>query len=349
MRIAQVMLDTSYGELQRNFLNHCTEFAKCGYPLLAVCRTKSYALSQLISHPSLDIVAIENRLGYFDSAAINQIAKSLNQFAPDIVGTYGSRAVFFCGKIRRKNKWSMFASVSNPVYVEYVKPVDTHSPSSAQMVQISYRKNRRRHRFTEVIPHFSPVEPVPEVTRKQKFRKLFSAGRLVSKNGFDVLLKAVAGLRNNGFDVELQIAGDGPLEAVLRELTGQLGIADVVAFLGRRDDVPSLMGQSDVFVLPSVVEPFGIVLLEAVAKGIPIVATRTTGPLSIFDANSAQLVEINDVESLSDGIANVVRDPATACDRAERALEFYRREYSAEVVVPKILALYERLIETRHG
>ena len=74
--------------------------------------------------------------------------------------------------------------------------------------------------------------------------------------------------------IRFQIAGDGPEFDELKKLQSELRLEDKVQFLGFRNDVPLLMKQSDLFVMPSLSEPFGIVLLEAMATGTPIVTTR---------------------------------------------------------------------------
>ena len=142
------------------------------------------------------------------------------------------------------------------------------------MATSNYHKNLADPVFSEVIPCFSRVEPVSEVVDRSRIIKIFAAGRFVRKKGFDFLLKAIPEVLASDCRIQFQIAGDGPEFDELKRLQTELDLEDKVQFLGFRNDVPQLMKQSDLFVLPSLSEPFGIILLEAMATGTPIVTTR---------------------------------------------------------------------------
>ena len=90
--------------------------------------------------------------------------------------------------------------------------------------------------------------------------------------------------------IRFQIAGDGPEFDELKKLHSELKLEDKVQFLGFRNDVPLLMKESDLFVLPSLSEPFGIILLEAMATGTPIVTTRNHEALHLLNGDTAILL-----------------------------------------------------------
>jgi glycosyltransferase involved in cell wall biosynthesis len=109
---------------------------------------------------------------------------------------------------------------------------------------------------------------------------VLGVGRMVRQKGFDVLIEAFASLvADPGFDWDLVLAGDGPERVSLQALAAQLAIADRVRFVGQvdRTRAVSLFRTATVFALPSRHEPFGIVNLEAMAAGVPVVATRVGG------------------------------------------------------------------------
>ncbi len=135
--------------------------------------------------------------------------------------------------------------------------------------------------------------------------------------GVDVLLHAVDLLRRRGSSARLLIAG-GALyrntrvqEQTLHTLASSLGLDRTVTFLGRvpHQEVSRLMAESSVLVLPSRAESFGAVLVEALACGTPVVATRCGGPEDIVTDKVGRLVPVGDVQALADALADVLRNP----------------------------------------
>lgn len=148
-------------------------------------------------------------------------------------------------------------------------------------------------------------------TPKQKtdtFRFLSAASVNYGK-GFDILVKAYAkfledakDLSSIGYkDTHLTIMGDGPELANIKELANSLGISDKITFTGSyiRSDFAKELAKSDCFVLPSRSETFGIVYIEALATGTPVIATRCGGPEDFVNDENGMLVDVDDVEGLS--------------------------------------------------
>lgn len=132
-------------------------------------------------------------------------------------------------------------------------------------------------------------------------RFILGIGRLVANKGFDVLLRAFERLAKAQNDVDLVLAGDGEARKSLEDLSKELELTQRVHFVGRqnREGVAKLFNSSLFFVLPSPVEPFGIVCLEAMRAGKPVVATNTGGPPEfIGDDVEGILVSPRDEEEL---------------------------------------------------
>jgi glycosyltransferase involved in cell wall biosynthesis len=109
-------------------------------------------------------------------------------------------------------------------------------------------------------------------------------GRLHEVKGFDVLLKAAAQLRDAGQRFTLKIAGDGPELPALQRLCRQLNLEACVEFCGWAADPLDFIGSVDLFVVPSRHESFGLVVIEAMAAGVPVVASDTEGPREVLKA-----------------------------------------------------------------
>jgi glycosyltransferase involved in cell wall biosynthesis len=176
-----------------------------------------------------------------------------------------------------------------------------------------------------------------------------TVGRLEPVKGHRYLLDAFAGLAPRFPDLHLALVGDGEL---LPELTGRArrsGFGDRVRFLGWRDDVPWLLGGFDLFVFPSLNEGMGRALVEAMAAGVPVVASRAGGiPEVLGGGEAGLLVEPASGHALAGGIEALLRD-ATVRDRLGRAGRERARCFTVDAMLGKIEALYRELIPATGG
>jgi glycosyltransferase involved in cell wall biosynthesis len=177
--------------------------------------------------------------------------------------------------------------------------------------------------------------------------RLLTVGRLVAVKGHGVLLEAVARLAGEGVDVAATLVGDGPRRAELEALARDLGVADRVRFTGRvgQDDIRRFYAEADVFCLPSFAEGLPVVLLEAIAAGVPVVASRITGiPELVEHGTSGVLVPPGRPDRLADALRDLSSDP----DRRRALAVAARRRVSEEF---DVAACAERLREVmaRYG
>jgi len=182
------------------------------------------------------------------------------------------------------------------------------------------------------------IQPSPAIAAESN-GGIFAAGRLVPKKGFDVLLRAHATDRTKS---RLTLIGDGPERERLEELARALGLNGEVRFAGGQDHARVLeeMAAADVVAIPSLQEPFGLIALEAMSLGKPIVASRVGGLPEVLDGADALLVRPGDADELSvaiDSIRNRLRSDATFGTRnRELALRF-----SARRMVDRYLQAYQ--------
>jgi len=176
-------------------------------------------------------------------------------------------------------------------------------------------------------------------------------GRIHWWKGQDVLLQALARLRPTHPEIHLLVVGGtvpGEEERLqkLRQETRALGLDDVVRWTGFRRDVPDLLAAMDVFVLPSVMpEPFGISLIEAMAAGKPVVATRQGGPVEIVvEGKTGLLVPPRNAEALADGIATLLADPGRRQRMGLAARARAQQLYSVERYVAHMEKVYNSLL-----
>lgn len=172
-----------------------------------------------------------------------------------------------------------------------------------------------------------------------------AVGRLVPFKGFNILLKSLRRIIDNYPNAYLIILGDGPLRDTLEEQAKELGIAQYIKFLGFVDEPGRYMSALDVFVLPSINEPFGIVLLEAMAMGIPVVSTRSGGVLDIIeDGVTGLLAEPGDDKSLAESIERLLGDEDLRGQLAKNCQLAVQHRFTIKSMADKTFKVYEDLL-----
>jgi glycosyltransferase involved in cell wall biosynthesis len=176
---------------------------------------------------------------------------------------------------------------------------------------------------------------------------VISVGRLVSVKGFDVLFEAWATVLRQHPRARLVIAGDGPLRASLLDQAAALGIADQVTLLGPREDVPELLRAADVYVSSSRSEGMSNSILEALAAGLPVVATRAGAEDDIIDDGvTGVLIPSGNPAAIAEALTALLNDPLRRRELAEEARARVLRDFQVSAVVDRYLQLYQELSST---
>jgi glycosyltransferase involved in cell wall biosynthesis len=164
-------------------------------------------------------------------------------------------------------------------------------------------------------------------------------GRLAPPKRPDLAVEALA--RVDG--AVLQLAGEGPLAAPTEELAGRLGVADRVELLGARDDVPALLASASVALVLSDYEGWPYTVMEAMAAGVPVIASRVGGvPELVEDGVTGFVVEPGRAEPVAGALAALVADPERARALGEAGRRRARESLSRETMVARLVELYER-------
>lgn len=155
---------------------------------------------------------------------------------------------------------------------------------------------------------FYPADATSGQRNGHEPKRLLTVALLAEKKGISYLLEAVARLRRDRQDFRLDIVGDGEIRGRLEAQAAELGVADLVQFHGvkPKEEVARFMRQCDIFVLPSLVEPFGVVVIEALACGKPVVVTDSGGPGEIVNDSTGLVVPPGDAQALATALNDML-------------------------------------------
>lgn len=187
-----------------------------------------------------------------------------------------------------------------------------------------------------------PSRSRPPVVAEDGHFRWIAVGRLETQKDYPTLLRAMARLR----DASLTIAGDGSLRQPLEAMARHLGVEDRVVFLGTRTDIPEQFANHDGYVLSSSWEGFGLALAEAMASGLPVVATRSGGPSEIVGEDGAcgLVVAPGDEAALAEAMEAVARQgPGARFEMGNRGRDRIARLFSRDGMLDRWEAIYARL------
>jgi glycosyltransferase involved in cell wall biosynthesis len=176
--------------------------------------------------------------------------------------------------------------------------------------------------------------------------RLIFAGRLIDWKALEIVLEAIA-RASEQVAVSFEIIGDGPMRQVWEQRTKQMGLESMVRFVGflSQRDCAERFQQADVLVLPSVFECGGAVVLEAMAVGLPVIATAWGGPLDYLDDSCGILVEPSSREAMingfSGGIIRLANSASLRDDMGRAGYDRARRHFDWERKIDQILDLYK--------
>lgn len=207
-----------------------------------------------------------------------------------------------------------------------------------------------------VIPTGTEIEPFLNADGKslrqekgwQDDTVLISVGRLAPEKNWDTLLRAFAKVSAQHLDLRLVLIGDGPARDSLQALASELGIAERVTFTGGLpfDEIPRYLKAADLFGFASVTETQGLVTIEAMAAGLPIVAVDGSGTRDIVEQGKEGYLVDNDPDALAKGIDNMLSDPHRMKRFSNHALK-KAKTFDVQALGKQLVDVYEQAIEDK--
>lgn len=175
-------------------------------------------------------------------------------------------------------------------------------------------------------------------------------GRLAPEKGLSIFLKAAHTVLLEHPRTEFVLFGEGPERKNIESLSRTLKIRDKITLAGVRRDMPAVYGSFDIFALPSLSEEMPLVLLEAMAAGKPVIASRVGAiPSVISPGENGLLIEPGDVRSLEDAMLRYLREPAFASEMGSNAMKHARKHFCAETMASRYVETYHKVLCKQHS
>ena len=193
------------------------------------------------------------------------------------------------------------------------------------------------------VEKFASAVPAQDISRPEGHLVFGTVARLTAQKSLNTLIEAFA-LFNKKQKSILHIVGTGELENELKELCAKLGVVDKIVWHGKRNDIPSVIKRFDVFILPSIYEGFGLVLLEAMAAEVPIIASNVSAIPEVLDfGNSGLLFEKKNVLALLDCM-NAMTSMEARKIIIEAGKNRVRTQFSIKKMQSETRAIYDQVI-----
>ena len=313
-RILNIMLAGGRGGVETMALRYHEALRAQGYDVVSIGHPKGVLAEGL---DALQFRALDTLCNHDPFAAL-RIAQIVRAFRPDTILMHGNRATGLCLMPFVAGDARTVQVLHNRCYKPHLKRVGAAmcvSRDVSEGLAQAYPEVRRIE-----VANFAHLGARPVKLRPGRPPVIGAMGRLHEVKRFDLLIDAAARLRDAGYDFTLRIAGDGPERAALEAQVANLGLGKQVEFSGWIGDAQAFLSQLDLFVVSSRYESFGLVLVEAMAAGVPVVSADIDGPSTVLEGGRyGTLFRNGDVSSLTGAVTGVFADWNAALRRARKA------------------------------
>jgi len=265
---------------------------------------------------------------------------------PDIIIAHGGRATKFAHKAKNKVP---IVGITHSGKLKGVDKSDYIICLTNAMRKVAIESGIDSKRVT-VIPNAIDLDLYKNRVEKElsSVPVIGTMARFVYKKGIDTFLESLSLLKKEGVQFKAVIGGSGEEEEAYKNLSNKLGLDHYVEFTGWVKDKKQFFDSLDIFCLPSHNEPFGIILLEAMAYKMPVVSTLTDGPSEILhNERDGLLVAVSSAEEMAEAIKRLLDDELLAKKLGSQAFLTVKEKYDTRVV-GNILSSYLHEIKNNH-
>ena len=336
MKISLVMTSMGLGGVQQSIVPYSLALQRLGHEIQILVVAQS-GIVGLLAERGLDRHVVQLRRGWklFRHVPNLQLRKELQKFAPDMVIGFAQMGFFEAERAARPLHIPVVTRVGSMRIprLKSFRRADGWLATTTEMKNTLVGLGCAAERIF-LVPNFLAESSRPRAAHGLSSPPLVgSLGRFVQRKGFHVLIDAVAMLQERGVAVRCEIAGDGKTFAELARQIGQRNASGYISLVGWLGEAEKLefLERIDLFVSPSLDEPFGFVYLDAMRVGVPIITSPTVGARYIFaEPGSAEFVPFADAAALADTIEKVLADDGRRAALGCHAAENYAAHFSLE-------------------
>ena len=308
----------------RPFANHCT----------------------VLAHENISVTTAPFRR-YFDFSTCSTIIKVTDNFKPNLVMTWMSRA----SAMTPKSKAIHIARLGGYYDLKYYKNADYLVGNTRHIVDYFHQQGWDSAR-TRYLPNFPDLPKTGKMINRQHFNTpndvplLLSLGRFHDDKAFDVLIKALASIPS----AYLWLGGEGERESMFINLARNVGVYDRIRFIGWHDHISPFYEACDIYICPSRVEPLGNVILEAWAHHKPVIAADSHGPKGLITPHHNGLIVPKDnSDKLSDAINLLLQDKDLCHRLAQGGYDTYQQHFTEQAVIDAYLNFFNDIMPNQQG
>jgi glycosyltransferase involved in cell wall biosynthesis len=317
MHIINAMFSCGLGGIEQSFIDYSEAIVAQGHKVSVIIHPKAQIKSHLIGS-GINILNVNN-LGPWDACAKSYLKKILRQCNADIIIAHGNRAASLLKDSAKSVNCPIIGVTHN--YKLYKQIGFDAMFATTLDLKKELIKLGQKEETIFIIPNM--IKEVSLQNKEIAYHKppvIGTMGRFVKKKGFENYLKSLAILKKKHIDFKAVIGGSGEEEKLLIELSKNLDINDKLEFTGWIGNKKDFFDSIDIFVLPSIHEPFGIILLEAFIHGKPVITTNCEGPSEIATHNfDALIVEKENPNKLADALIELIKNEQHAALLAKNA------------------------------
>jgi glycosyltransferase involved in cell wall biosynthesis len=341
MHIINAMFSCELGGIEQSFVDYCVAIKNQKHKVTAIIHPDAKIRPYLVN-VGVNIVNVKN-IGEWDPFAKNYLKKILKQTKPDAIIAHGKRATELM-KYPAKSVACPLISVTHNYKIKKQIGLDAIFATTEDLKQRILKAGQREESIYRIPNMIKLPQNVPLAKQFHNPPIIGAMGRFVKKKGFDNFINAIHILKQQGVQLQAMIGGCGEENDALVDLVQSLGLNETIKFSGWVDNKEQFFENIDIFCLPSLHEPFGIILLEAFMSGKAVITTDAEGPSEIATSGKdALIVPKADSEKMAAAIKKLIENEELAHNLAQEGFNTVK-SYSIENIGVKINVALEEIV-----